>query len=932
MDAVHASDPGREPAGSLDALVVEVLARIDDRGTGAIEEACLEYPQHAEALRRRIASLRDLGLLAPTSSSGPPKRLGDFDLLETIGVGGMGVVYHALQRSLGRDVALKIIRPELLYLPGTRERFARETTIIARLQHPGIVPIYTVGAPDEVPYYAMERVPGCTLAEALVEIGRTPVDRLTGADLARAVQTRSKTKAEPGETGSATSSSLFDSTWEQTCLRIMRQVAEALEHAHGRGVLHRDLKPSNIMLTPGGRVMLVDFGLSHSEHGADVTQSGERIGSIPYMSPELLKGGVRAFDRRSDLYGLGVTLYQMLTLRLPFEAESVPAQIAAILEGRPPRPRTFAPGLSWEAETVTLAAIERDPARRYATVADFARDLDNALAHRPIEARRASAGLRTRRWIEHHPGAAAALLLAALVPTIAAAYQMRETARARESLQELTKQQALTQVNFERAMRAIDSMLNRVGSESLDNVPGLDAVRADLLGEATALYADAERERPSDHGIYLLGARSALLRAATLRRIGRTEEAETIVRDVIARLPATLPSSDYTLRHIVARSCALLGHLTKDPRESAEQLRLGLAAYTQLNADQPHNAEVRQDLIDMQVDALVALRAEGRRTELPVDVDAVEALARDALAEAPSADTRRGLARLLLLRGYWAGQDGNSEKALPAFEESLALRRSALAENPLDDDTRAEVAESASNLGLMHYAQGRAEKSLEFFDLALVEGKRNVTEYPDVVRYRVKLADTELNRGVALGTLGRKQEEQESLERAAALQAEIVAREPLDARQHQTLGTILLNLTGRATADKEPEKALELCDRARASFERAIELAPKDADIAAWLASERNARAGALIALGRIAEAAEGLADAPQLAMHRADRAAHGLKRSVVCLERARAGDDPETLERVERAARRTNELATARGDLERDPTLAKLRELLRER
>lgn len=931
MDDMQASDPDREPSRNLDGLVVEVLARIEEVGTGAIEEACLTHPEHAEGLRRRIASLRDVGLLAPASSSGPPKRLGDFDLLETIGVGGMGVVYHARQRSLGRDVALKIIRPELLYMPGTRERFAREITIIARLQHPGIVPIYTVGAPDDVPYYAMERVPGCTLAEALAEVGGQKVDGLSGEDLARAVRTRSKTRGETGEVEGATSSSLFTGTWEQTCLRIARQVAEALEHAHGRGVLHRDLKPSNIMLTPGGRVMLVDFGLSHSEHGADVTRSGERVGSVPYMSPELLRDGLRAFERRSDLYGLGVTLYQMLTLRLPFKAESVPAQVAAIIEGRPPRPRSLAPGLSWEAETVTLAAIERDPARRYATAADFARDLDNALAHRLVEARRASAWLRTRRWVEHHPGAAAALLLAALAPTIAAVYQMRETKRARESLEVLANQQTLTQVNFERAMRAIDAMLARVGSSSLDNVPGLDAVRADLLGDAAELYADAERERPSDHGIYLLGARSSLLRAATLRRIGRAEEAEKIVRAVIARLPATIPANDFTLRHIAARSHGLLGHLTADSRESAEQLRLGLEAYTRLNADQPDHADVRRELIDMQVDALVALRAEGKRTDLPIDVDKVEALARTALSDAPSADSRRALARLLLLRGYWAGQDGNAEKALPAFEESLTLRRSALADNPFDDDTRAEVVESALNLGLMHHAAKRTEKALEFFDLALEEGNRNVKEYPDVVRYRAKLADVELNRGVALGTLGRKQGEQESLERAAALQAEIIALEPMNARHHQTLGTILLNLAGRATAGKEPEKTLELCDRARSSFERAIELAPKDADIAAWLASERNARAGGLIALGRLAEAAEGLADAPQLALHRTDRAAHGLKRTVICLERARAGDDPDLRERVERAALRTNELATARGDLERDPTLARLRELLRE-
>ena len=179
-----------------------------------------------------------------------PERLGEFRLVRRLGGGGMGVVYEAVQESLGRTVALKLIRPEHLYFARSRERFRRETDAVARLAHPGIVSIYTVGEAQGTPYFAMEMIHGATLAQVLDQVAGLAPESLLGEDLRAAVVAMA-----PDEAGSPTeaASELFSGTWAQVCTRVILRMAEALAHAHGRGVLHRDIKPSNVLVDRDGR-------------------------------------------------------------------------------------------------------------------------------------------------------------------------------------------------------------------------------------------------------------------------------------------------------------------------------------------------------------------------------------------------------------------------------------------------------------------------------------------------------------------------------------------------------------------------------------------------------------------------------------------------------------------------------------------------------
>ncbi|MCA9319205.1 MAG: serine/threonine protein kinase, partial [Planctomycetes bacterium] len=430
--------PEHDPIPLLEDLVAEGLERLPVEGPAVVDELARRCPELALDIRQALDLGHELGLVESGNQSVSqehPDRLGEFQLLEVIGGGGMGVVYRAEQVGLGRPVALKVIRPELLHVAAARERFRREALAVARLQHPGIVPIHTVGEDGGVPYLAMELVDGRPLSTVLHDLAsRDDRSARSSRDLFRPDGTESGSTSD----ANASSRSAGPATWVTACVALVRQIAEALEHAHTRGVAHRDVKPSNVMITGSGRALLLDFGLARETSMSRMTRTGSRPGSLPYMAPErLLAADDSVIDEcLADVYSLGVTLYEMLTLELPFTARNPDLLVKRVLEGKAPRLRGVVPGADWDLENIVQTAMEPDMSRRYQTAGDFARDLGNLLAGRPVEARRSGIIRRSARWVRRRPAGAAAVFFAVLaLGVVPGAWALRERALNRDLLQ-----------------------------------------------------------------------------------------------------------------------------------------------------------------------------------------------------------------------------------------------------------------------------------------------------------------------------------------------------------------------------------------------------------------------------------------------------------------------------------------------------------------
>jgi tRNA A-37 threonylcarbamoyl transferase component Bud32/outer membrane protein assembly factor BamB len=381
----------------LDGYLAELEAgRTPDRA-----RLIADHPDLAAAIEEALAGLEFIHRTGAREAE-TPVQLGDFRIIRELGRGGMGVVYEAEQVSLKRRVALKVLRFTPLVDEVAQQRFQREAETVGHLHHTNIVPIFAVGAEEGVRYYAMQFIEGRDLGR----IAREARDRATAPDFREVAG------------------------WGL-------QAADALAHAHQRGVIHRDIKPSNLILDGEGRIWLTDFGLARRLDDVSLSLTGALLGTPRYMSPEQAAAASRPVDHRTDLYSLGATLYELLTGHPIFEAASPHEVLSQILHTEPKAPRQLVPQLPRDLETIVLKCLAKEPGRRYDTAQALARDLRAFADGRSIVARRPGPAERAARWLRQHrraatvgaASAAVSLLLAAGATTAWQAYRDAQRGR-----------------------------------------------------------------------------------------------------------------------------------------------------------------------------------------------------------------------------------------------------------------------------------------------------------------------------------------------------------------------------------------------------------------------------------------------------------------------------------------------------------------------
>lgn len=549
----HNSDSGStgNPAHQLDdprvvAALDEYLAELEsgrnpDRHeflsrysaiAGALAE-CLEgmeaLHQAKSAPQRSFDDRRDAdptgGIAHAGWQEGMP--LGDYRLVREIGRGGMGVVYEAEQLSLGRRIALKVLPFALTLDPRQLQRFKNEARAAAQLHHQHIVPVYAVGSERGVHFYAMQYIEGQSLAEVIHDLRgqggapAIPAGESTGpyvpqsdaaneaASALRATRTRNA-----DATPLATSYCADRAGFYRSVARMGIQAAEALEHAHEYGVIHRDIKPGNLMMDAHGHLWVTDFGLAQFQADTGLTQSGDLLGTLRYMSPEQASGQRLAVDPRTDIYSLGATLYELLTLHPPFEGSNRHTLLHQIVYEEPMPPRAFRKSIPAELETIVLKALAKSPAERYASAQELADDLSRFLQDQPIRARRATAVQRLRKWARRHPSVVWAIVALSLLTVAGSLVSADIIRRNTEAAYKNEKQRAHeAEMNYRLAREAVDGMF-QLCEEELAGRPFFDGLRRRLLQDYFLVYyqklIDNHREDPEDQA-KLTAARQRVL-------------------------------------------------------------------------------------------------------------------------------------------------------------------------------------------------------------------------------------------------------------------------------------------------------------------------------------------------------------------------------------------------------------------------------------
>lgn len=561
------ADQDRQERHPVDLLADEFASRLRVGETPSVDEYVQRHPGLAAEIRAVFPTIARIEKASRQQLSGdpsawsregrvprqptpPPERIGDFQIIRQLGEGGMGIVYEALQTSLHRHVALKVISPLISQSPKQLARFEREAATAARLHHTNIVPVFGSGEENGVHYYAMQLIEGVPLHVAVKQLKKSGTfdfvstasdflnhDPASGPALpdhhsieSSGQSPRSIDGDVPSSTNQGTAeiqlagtvtSSSWSGDWrfpgsvgsdgkrkasyQKTVCQCVADIADALQYAHEQGVLHRDIKPSNLLLDRQGTVWITDFGLAKFDGHDEITRTGDMVGTLRYMAPEQFSG---EGDARSDICSLGLTLYELLILQ-PAYSETRSARLMKLkTEQAPPAPSHFDPAIPRDLDTIVVKACTLSPEHRYQTAGEFRDDLIRFIEGRPILARRTGTLEQCWRWSRRNPLIASLTVISlALLVTVAVVsilanqatraalrdkdleFRRAETSKiaAQQALQVANAQKRLADANFSVAIRAFEEIMANISRRGIPHGIAIEVEQEEVRSFETSL-------------------------------------------------------------------------------------------------------------------------------------------------------------------------------------------------------------------------------------------------------------------------------------------------------------------------------------------------------------------------------------------------------------------------------------------------------------
>jgi serine/threonine protein kinase/Flp pilus assembly protein TadD len=778
----------RESMGA-ESLVADVtdefMERVRRGERPDIEDYARRHPQIASVLRHVLPALEVIGSRESGWPSGPSTAhaelepegpLGDFRLVREIGRGGMGVVYKAVQISLGREVALKVLPFAAALDAKQLQRFKNEAQAAAHLHHTNIVPVYGIGCERGVHYYAMQYIDGQTVAAIIADLRRLsgrdadtkhdpdgPAAEVT-KDLASgrwAPANRAKeclagsatvapAAAPSAQAGTGISSggarpiavastepSTRTPAYFRSIANLGMQAAQALEHAHAMGVIHRDIKPANLIVDLRGNLWITDFGLARLQDNGELTVTGDLVGTLRYMSPEQALAQRVGVDHRTDLYSLGMTLYELMTLEPAFGSHDRGELLRQIAFEEPRRPQLKNTALPTDLETIVLKAIEKNPNERYTTAQELADDLERFLGDKPIRARRPSLLDRAAKLARRHrtavwsAGISLAVLLLMAVAGLATSNVLitHERNQKGAALKERERALADAEANLTLAREAVDEMYTRVADE-LSGQPHMQPFRRDVLQKALGFYQRFAQRKGGAPALRLDTALAALRVAQIQHDLGQRRQAKQVCEEVVATLEALVaelprePRRRALLGHAYRLSADILSEASR--RQQAEQrCRQALAIYRDLSAEQRDSTQYYRTNLAEAHQALGRLLAYHPREAEEAFREACK-LCQELVADGRDQTTCRG--HLILSYrslGQFLANQGRLEEAETAFRQAI--------------DGIDQLGGSVDRWGW------RRTRENYQFELSRVLGDSGRLEAAETA-YRQAMADTEINR------------------------------------------------------------------------------------------------------------------------------------------------------------------------------------------